>query len=70
MTKKFDQWLLSTRLKRGLTQKQAAKQLGVNSQAMLSRWENGLSLPSVNYLLSLAKWGKITADQLIRMLAT
>jgi transcriptional regulator with XRE-family HTH domain len=49
---------------RGLKQKDVAKILGLKSSSMISRWENGLCLPSALNLFRLASLYRTMADAL------
>jgi transcriptional regulator with XRE-family HTH domain len=49
---------------RGLKQKDVAKILGLKSTSMISRWENGISLPSTQNLLKLAVLYRTIVDAL------
>jgi transcriptional regulator with XRE-family HTH domain len=48
----------------GLTQRKVAKILGLKSTSMISRWERGVSLPSVLNLFKLAVLYRTMADAL------
>lgn len=52
------------RLERKATQEELAKSLGVSGQAV-SKWEKGLSLPSIALLPTLAAYFGITVDELL-----
>lgn len=69
MTMDFKSWFKKVRKKRGLTMKEAAKELRI-SEPTVSRWEDGTAVPRVGYLLRLLRWGKISAMSLLRMLAS
>jgi transcriptional regulator with XRE-family HTH domain len=49
---------------RGLKQKEVARILGVKSASMISRWENGASLPSTENVFRLAVIYRTMADAL------
>ena len=49
---------------RGLQQKEVARILGLKSASMISRWENGLCLPSTMNLFKLAAVYRTMADAL------
>ena len=49
---------------RGLKQKDVAKILGFKSTSMISRWENGVSLPSTQNLLKMAVLYRTIVDAL------
>ena len=48
-----------------LTQKQLADKLNISFQAV-SRWEKGLSIPSVDLLQSLANLFQVTVDEILK----
>ena len=47
-----------------LNQKQFAKKLGI-TQPMVSKYEKGQTIPPAQILLTIAKLGKTTVDQLL-----
>jgi len=49
---------------RGLTQKEAAKILGLKSTSMISRWEKGVCLPNALNIFRLAVLYRTMADAL------
>lgn len=51
------------RMRAGLTQRQVAKQLGIN-QSAVTHWECGISFPSVTKLPKLAELYGCTVDEL------
>lgn len=55
----------SCRKKAGLTQAEVAKALGV-SNAAVSLWENGETMPAGKRLLEIAKLYKCTVDKLLK----
>ena len=55
---------LAARLKAGLSQAAAAKQLGV-SAASVSQWETGKTMPDSKRLLDIANLYGCTVDQLL-----
>jgi transcriptional regulator with XRE-family HTH domain len=55
-------FIRETREERGLTQAQAAAQIGV-AEMTWSNWERGLT-PSLECFLKLADWSGISADEL------
>jgi transcriptional regulator with XRE-family HTH domain len=63
-----EQWKNNTlkeyRLKAGLTQKQVAGKLGMQCENRLSRWEQGLAIPTVVNLLKLCRIYNILPNQL------
>ena len=60
----FPNSLRRYRRARGLTQKEVARVLGLKSTSMISRWERGVSLPSVLNLFKLAVLYRKMADAL------
>lgn len=56
--------LREIRKERGLTQKQVAELLGLDCENRLSRWEQGLSAPSLKNLLRLANIYKMPPELL------
>lgn len=63
--KKIGLYLLEKRKIYKLTQKQLADQLNISFQAV-SRWEKGLSIPSVDLLNDLANLFHITVDEILK----
>jgi transcriptional regulator with XRE-family HTH domain len=61
----FSTWFLSKRKEKGLTQMQAAEQLGLSSPT-ISRWEDGTE-PRAGHLIKICKWGSIKPDALVKM---
>ena len=54
MNKTYPNRLREYRLKAGLRQMDVANILGVDCMDRISRWENGLSVPSISKLFSLS----------------
>ncbi len=61
---KFKYNLKELRLEKGLGQVELAKEIGV-SKGVISLWENGLREPNMYSLILLAKFFKITIDELV-----
>lgn len=61
---KFSERLKELRLEKGLTQVQLAKESGI-SQAGIAKWETGDRSPSVDCLIALAKYFKVSIDYLV-----
>lgn len=61
---KFKDNLKELRLEKGLGQVELAKEIGV-SKGVISLWENGLREPNMYSLILLAKFFKITIDELV-----
>ena len=60
----FKNNLKELRLEHGLGQVELAKEIGV-SKGVISLWENGLREPNMYSLILLAKFFKITIDELV-----
>ena len=56
--------LKAARVNAGLTQKEAAKRLGVSNKTLWS-WENGLSIPKANQISAICDLYGINYDNLI-----
>ena len=63
--KKIGLFLLEKRKLYKLTQKQLADQLNISFQAV-SRWEQGISIPSVDLLNDLADLFHVTVDEILK----
>lgn len=61
---KFKDNLKELRLEKGLGQVELAKEIGV-SKGVISLWENGLREPNMYSLILLAKFFKISIDELV-----
>ena len=61
---KFKDNLKDLRQEKGLGQVELAKEIGV-SKGVISLWENGLREPNMYSLILLAKFFKITIDELV-----
>lgn len=61
---KFKDNLKELRLEKGLGQVELAKEIGV-SKGVISLWENGLREPNMYSLILLAKFFKVTIDELV-----
>lgn len=61
---KFKDNLKELRLEKGIGQVELAKEIGV-SKGVISLWENGLREPNMYSLILLAKFFKITIDELV-----
>ena len=53
------------RKKKGLTQEELAKQLGIK-QSAVAMWETGKSIPNMNHLISLSKLFSMNIEQLAK----
>ena len=62
--KKTGAYLADLRRARGLTQQEAADQLGVSNKTV-SKWENGAGLPDITVLPALAELYGVTADDIL-----
>lgn len=56
--------LACARVNRGLTQKEAAKMLGVSNKT-LCKWENYLAYPNVKYVDAICKLYGLCYDQIV-----
>jgi transcriptional regulator with XRE-family HTH domain len=63
-TKVFGERLKELRLEKKLTTVPLGEALGV-SDAIISRWETGLSIPLADKIYVIAKYFKVSADYLI-----
>ena len=57
------------RERRGLTQSELAKQLGM-TRSSVNAWEQGISVPSTQYIVELAAIFKISTDYLLGVEST
>ena len=57
------------RERRGLTQSELAKQLGI-TRSSVNAWEQGISIPSTQYIVELATIFKISTDYLLGVEST
>ena len=62
--KSFSERIKYLRVEKGLGQEALAKELGV-SNAIISRWENGLREPSMSSLIALAKFFHVSIDYIV-----
>jgi len=60
--KRIPNLLRRYRKARGLSQRQAARILGIGSTSMISRWEKGISLPNTLNVFKLALLYRTMAD--------
>ena len=61
---KFPQMLAKLRRQKGISQKQAAEELGI-SPALLSHYENGIRECGLDFLLRLAEYYSVSCDYLL-----
>jgi transcriptional regulator with XRE-family HTH domain len=61
---RFINQLRKYRKARGLNQREAARIIGLGDQTALSRWENGIGLPSVTNMFRLAALYRTLVDAL------
>lgn len=61
---KFSEIISATRRRRGISQKQAALELGI-SQALLSHYEKGIRECSLDFLVKLAEYYGVSCDYLL-----
>lgn len=64
MNLKLGENIRNLRLQNKLTQEQLADRLGVSYQSV-SRWENGVSYPDIEFLPAIAKYFSVTTDFLL-----
>lgn len=64
MNCQFPQIISSLRKAKGVSQKQAATELGVK-QALLSHYENGIRECGLDFLIKLAAYYEVTTDELL-----
>lgn len=64
---KFKDNLKELRLENNIGQVELAKAIGV-SKGLISLWENGLREPTMCSLISLAKFFKISIDELVGLI--
>lgn len=64
MTLKLGENIKNLRLQHKLTQEQLADRLGVSYQSV-SRWENGVTYPDIEFLPAIAKHFSVTTDYLL-----
>jgi transcriptional regulator with XRE-family HTH domain len=57
--------LLELRTKKGVTQEEAAANLGVSNKTV-SKWETGVSLPETEYLTGIADYYGVSISELFR----
>ena len=57
-------YLAALRKARGMTQQEAADQMGVSNKTV-SKWENGAGLPDITVLPALAELYGVTADDIL-----
>lgn len=65
----FRRWLRITRISRGLSQRQAAEDMGVHWRSVCL-WETGVADPSLANLTKIGAWARITIDELVDKLNT
>ena len=61
---KIAERLTELRTKKGITQNELAKALSVSNKT-ISKWENGMSAPSLNMLITLSDFYGVTTDSLL-----
>ena len=61
----LSQILLELRKEKGITQIQLGKEIGVTNKT-ISKWEKGVFLPDITYLVSIADYYGISVDELLR----
>ena len=64
MERSFPETLSALRKSRGVSQRQAASELGI-SQALLSHYENGAREPGLGFICKVCDYYGVTADYLL-----
>lgn len=64
MNLKIGEKIRSLRLQRKMTQEQLADRLGISYQSV-SRWENGVTYPDIEFLPAIAKYFSVSVDELM-----
>ncbi len=64
MERSFPETLSALRKARGVSQRQAASELGI-SQALLSHYENGAREPGLSFICKVCDYYGVTADYLL-----
>ena len=64
MSCKIGEKIRLLRLQNKMTQEQLADHLGVSYQSV-SRWENGVTYPDIEFLPAIAKYFSVTVDHLL-----
>ena len=64
MERNFPETLSALRKARGVSQRQAASELGI-SQALLSHYENGAREPGLSFICKVCDYYSVTADYLL-----
>ena len=62
---KFYKVLKDLRETKGLSQDQLGKALGYKSHSIIAQWESGKIFPSIENLISIAKFFDVTIDYLV-----
>lgn len=65
----IDQKIKLLREKKGITQTELAKQLGI-TRSGVNAWEMGISTPSTHYIILLAKYFNVSSDYLLGLTDT
>ena len=60
----IDQKIKMLREKKGITQSELAKRLGI-TRSGVNAWEMGISVPSTQYVITLAKFFNVSTDYLL-----
>lgn len=58
-------FLAKLRKDSGLTQEELGERIGINNKT-ISKWEQGIFLPDITYLTTIADFYNITVDELLR----
>lgn len=62
--KKIGLYLKDLRKQKGLTQEEFSELLGVSNRS-ISRWENGVNMPTLELLLEIAKYYEVSMDEIL-----
>ena len=63
--KEFGELIKSRRKELGLTQSEFAEKLGISSYKTISKWENGVYMPDISYLIDISKILNISLYELL-----
>ena len=63
---RFGEKLHTLRIERGLTLQQLAQSLGYIAHGYISELENGRKMPSVEFVLAVARFFEVTTDVLLK----
>jgi len=63
--KEFGELIKSKRKELGITQTELAEKLGISSYKTISKWENGIYMPDISYLLDISRILNISLYELL-----